>query len=151
MGSLGSGYKGFGLGLFVEMMTGLLAGSHVGPDIGQSMNPNAINRTEAADLGQCFMAINPSLFGGGGGDRGDAADGNAPKRQRMSYGERMAHLATQLHELPTATDAPGPVLLPGEKEAAMEAAASKKGVQLSDAVTDAPKTLAKDFGVEFPS
>lgn len=41
-------------------MSGVLSGSNVGPRIGMSMNPNAVDRTEPVNLGQCFVAIDPS-------------------------------------------------------------------------------------------
>ena len=54
-------YKGYGLGVMVEMLSGVLAGSAVGPRLGMSMNPNAVNRTDPINLGQCFGTSRSSV------------------------------------------------------------------------------------------
>ncbi|KAE9420827.1 hypothetical protein Angca_007218, partial [Angiostrongylus cantonensis] len=54
------GYKGYGLGALVEIFCGILAGSHWGPHIRKWMSAS----TEA-DLGQCFIAIDPQAFAPG--------------------------------------------------------------------------------------
>lgn len=54
-----SSHKGFCLGIMVEMLCGVLADAKYGTSVGQVMNPNAIGRKEAANLGQMFVAINP--------------------------------------------------------------------------------------------
>ncbi|KAF7283894.1 hypothetical protein GWI33_022725 [Rhynchophorus ferrugineus] len=61
---LNSGYKGYGLGMLVEIFCGILSGSAYGPHVrkwGQS--------TELANLGQAFMAIDPNAFAPGFEDR----------------------------------------------------------------------------------
>ncbi|XP_015193811.1 uncharacterized oxidoreductase YjmC-like [Lepisosteus oculatus] len=58
------GYKGFGLGLMVEVFCGMLAGSQY------SRHIRTWKFTErTADLGQCFVAINPECFAPGFKDR----------------------------------------------------------------------------------
>ncbi|KAG5890481.1 hypothetical protein JTB14_013423 [Gonioctena quinquepunctata] len=52
-----STYKGFGLGMLVEIFCGMLAGSSYGPNV-RSWNASS----EIANLGQAFMAINPKVF-----------------------------------------------------------------------------------------
>ena len=54
---INSGYKGYGLGMFVELITGLLSG-------GASAHNVRDWRTydKEANLGQCFVAINPEMF-----------------------------------------------------------------------------------------
>ena len=61
------------------------------------MNPNALGRLEPANLGQCFIALNPAFFPAG-------------------YSQRLRKLTDQLRDLPVAVDAPGPVLVPGDNE-----------------------------------
>ncbi|CEF59527.1 Malate/L-lactate dehydrogenase family-containing protein [Strongyloides ratti] len=51
------GYKGSGLGAMVELFCGILSGGHWGPNVRRWMSTTA-----EADLGQCFIAINPQCF-----------------------------------------------------------------------------------------
>uniref|UniRef100_A0A0R3RS37 Malate/L-lactate dehydrogenase n=1 Tax=Elaeophora elaphi TaxID=1147741 RepID=A0A0R3RS37_9BILA len=51
------GYKGYGLGALVEIICGILGGAQWGPHIRQWMSTAVV-----ADLGQCFIAINPDGF-----------------------------------------------------------------------------------------
>ncbi|ESO82499.1 hypothetical protein LOTGIDRAFT_223255 [Lottia gigantea] len=59
-----AGYKGYGLGMMVEVFCGILAGAHYGSNV-RSWS----SHTELADLGQCFVAIDPSAFAPGFTDR----------------------------------------------------------------------------------
>ncbi|XP_023341588.1 uncharacterized protein LOC111711452 [Eurytemora carolleeae] len=59
-----SGYKGYGLGLMVEIFCGILSGSDWGPHIRKWKIQNQI-----ANLGQCFIALDPSVFTPGFQDR----------------------------------------------------------------------------------
>ncbi|VDK41723.1 unnamed protein product [Anisakis simplex] len=54
---INSGYKGYGLGALVEIFCGILGGSHWGPHIRKWMST-----ATDADLGQCFIAIDPEAF-----------------------------------------------------------------------------------------
>lgn len=59
-----SGYKGYGLATMVEILCGILSGSQFGPNI------RAWRKSErAADLGHCFIVINPEVFCPGSKDR----------------------------------------------------------------------------------
>uniref|UniRef100_A0A0N4ZY44 Malate dehydrogenase n=1 Tax=Parastrongyloides trichosuri TaxID=131310 RepID=A0A0N4ZY44_PARTI len=51
------GYKGSGLSTMVEIFCGILSGGHWGPHVRKWMST-----TKEADLGQCFIAINPKCF-----------------------------------------------------------------------------------------
>lgn len=51
------GYKGSGLGAMVELFCGILSGGHWGPNVRRWMSTTA-----EADLGQCFIAVNPECF-----------------------------------------------------------------------------------------
>jgi len=59
------GYKGYGLGLMGEILTGILSGSKYGPDIPVWNGPEK----EVADLAQTFIAIDPKVFAPGFEDR----------------------------------------------------------------------------------
>ena len=52
-----SGYKGYGLALLVEIFCGILSGSAWGPQVRKWKVQD-----EIANLGQCFVAINPAAF-----------------------------------------------------------------------------------------
>ncbi|CAF0884261.1 unnamed protein product, partial [Didymodactylos carnosus] len=52
------GYKGYGLAMMVEILCGILSGSHFGPWI---RSWKGSSNTEA-NLGHCFIAINPMEF-----------------------------------------------------------------------------------------
>ena len=59
-----SGYKGYGLAMMADLFCGLLSGSKYAHHI-RFWTDN----TEVADLGQCFVAIDPECFAPGLGDR----------------------------------------------------------------------------------
>lgn len=85
-----SGYKGYGLALMIEILTGILTGSQFGPNI-RSWKTN----DRVADLGQCFMAINPEAFASGSE-------------------KRLSTLLKQLRDFPVAGE--DPVLIAGDPE-----------------------------------
>lgn len=58
------GYKGYGLAMMSEIFCGILSGSAYGTHIRQWLTT-----TEPANLGQCFVAINPNMFALGFEDR----------------------------------------------------------------------------------
>lgn len=57
---INSGYKGYGLGALVEIFCGILGGSAYGPNIRKWGDSS-----KKADLGQCFIAIDPEFFAPG--------------------------------------------------------------------------------------
>jgi len=57
---LNSGYKGYGLAMMVELFCGLLSGGAYGPGVRRWMDT-----TREADLGQCFVALDPAFFAPG--------------------------------------------------------------------------------------
>ncbi|XP_046890192.1 uncharacterized oxidoreductase YjmC-like isoform X2 [Hypomesus transpacificus] len=59
-GEVTGGYKGFGLGMMVEVFCGMLAGSQYSRYIRTWKGTDRV-----ADLGQCFVAINPANFAPG--------------------------------------------------------------------------------------
>jgi len=58
------GYKGYGLSMLVEIFCGILANAEYGPNIRRWKDTERI-----ANLGQCFIAINPDVFAPGFSDR----------------------------------------------------------------------------------
>ncbi|KAK2569542.1 malate dehydrogenase [Acropora cervicornis] len=61
---LTSGFKGYGLAMMVEVFCGILADAAFGPEIRKWKGDERV-----ANLGQCFVAINPSAFAPGFEDR----------------------------------------------------------------------------------
>jgi L-2-hydroxycarboxylate dehydrogenase (NAD+) len=124
-----AGYKGYGLGLAVDMLTGVLSGSTFGPNI------IGLFSTEApSDLGQTFVVIDPAAADPSGG-----------------FAHRLEGLFEQLVAAPTVPDAPGRVLIAGEPEADAERRSSTAGVAI-DAVHAANlETLGERAGIPFPA
>lgn len=58
------GYKGYGLAMMVEIFCGILAGSDYGPNIRRWKSTERV-----ANLGQCFIAVDPDCFAPGFVDR----------------------------------------------------------------------------------
>lgn len=52
-----AGYKGYGLSIMVDCLTGLLSGAKYGPFI-RKLHEN----TFGPNLGQCYICINPDMF-----------------------------------------------------------------------------------------
>ncbi|XP_076183040.1 putative oxidoreductase YjmC [Ptiloglossa arizonensis] len=118
-----SGYKGYGLATMVEILCGILAGSKFGPNVRQWKDNNAI-----ADLGQCFIAIDPRAFGTGSK-------------------ERLSTLLKQLRELPIAGDKS--VLVAGDPERTNMARVDKEGgIAYHPNQLKVSEELAKRLGVE---
>ena len=122
------GYKGYGLALIVEMLTGVLCDATCGPNI-----MGLFSTDGNSDLGQFFMAIDPDVFAGG-----------------ESFERRLETLIEQLTTAPLVPDAPGPVLFPGQPEAQRAAYQETKGIALDRRVCDSLSALATEFGLPFP-
>ncbi|KAK2708513.1 hypothetical protein QYM36_014199, partial [Artemia franciscana] len=61
---INSGYKGYGLAFMVELFCGILSGSDYGPKIRRWLEAD-----RPANLGQCFIAVDPNCFAPGFSDR----------------------------------------------------------------------------------
>ncbi|XP_065184547.1 uncharacterized oxidoreductase YjmC-like [Sycon ciliatum] len=59
------GYKGYGLAMMVEVFCGILSGSHYGTGIRKWIGQHDV----PANLGQCFIAVDPNCFAPGFADR----------------------------------------------------------------------------------
>jgi len=88
------------------LFCGMLSGSEWGPNIA----PWCKGRGKPADLGQCFVCIDPEVFGGG-------------------FPDRMSSFMHTMRNLPP-VDPSKPVLAPGDPEKAMEAAYRRDGIAL---------------------
>lgn len=124
-----AGYKGYGLGLIVDLLTGVLAGAAYGPNI----IPLFSTHDGIADLGQLFWVIDPAALDEPG-----------------VFERRLEQYLGQLVEAPLIPDAPGRVLIPGEPEAAAEQRAAARGVVIDREHHEALGALATRFGVPLP-
>ncbi|HLJ57629.1 MAG TPA: Ldh family oxidoreductase [Chthonomonadaceae bacterium] len=123
------GYKGYGLALVVEMLTGVLGGATCGPHI-----MGLFSTARNSDLGQLFMAIDPTAI-----------------EEVGQFEARLEALLDDLTNAPRAANAPGPILYPGQPEAERAAFQATDGVALDQAVFESLATLAARMGLPFPS
>jgi LDH2 family malate/lactate/ureidoglycolate dehydrogenase len=123
------GYKGYGLALVVDLLTGILAGARFGPEI----VPLFSTQSGEADLGQAFIVIDPAAIDEPG-----------------AFEARLEHALDLLVAAPTIPDAPGRVLVPGEPEAAAERRADELGVVIDAEHHAALAVLAERFDVPLP-
>ncbi len=123
------GYKGYGLTLLVDILTGVLGGSTPGPLIA----PLFSEEHGAVDLSQTFMAIDPDVLDEPG-----------------AFEKRMEHEIELLVGARTIAGAPGRVLIPGEPEAAAERRAEEHGVNLDSGHLESLVDLAGRYEVPLP-
>lgn len=123
-----AGYKGYGLSLAVDLLTGVLGGAAFGPNI------IGLFSTEApSDLGQTFVVIDPAAIDEPG-----------------AFERRLASYLDQLVAAPLAPDAPGRVLIPGEPESAAAAHSDERGVVIDAVHADGLRALGARLGLPFP-
>jgi LDH2 family malate/lactate/ureidoglycolate dehydrogenase len=122
-----AGYKGYGLALMIDTLTGVLAGANFGPFV----LPFSLVGGPS-DLGQLFLAIDPNAIDPGG------------------FEARLECLLDELAHAPTAPDAPGPVLIPGQPEAEREAEQREHGIVLDRGHHDMLVDLGDRLGLAFP-
>jgi len=122
-----SGYKGYGLGLMVEIFCGILSGSAWGPSVRKWKIQDQV-----ANLGQCFVALDPSAF-------------------TDSFPERLQCLLEMCRGLPP-LDPELPVLVPGDRGRSREAAVRERGgvVYKAEQVVQMLQ-LAEELGVQAPT
>ncbi|CAI2341113.1 unnamed protein product [Caenorhabditis sp. 36 PRJEB53466] len=99
---ISGGYKGYGLSSMIEIFCGVLAGAHWGPHVRKWMSTSS-----EADLGQCFVAIDPEAFAPG-------------------FAERLQDFMQTMRDLPT-TDASKKVEVAGDMERRHEALVEQLG------------------------
>lgn len=121
---LTSGYKGYGLAMMVEVFCGILSGSSYGPNVRKWMSTET-----PANLGQCFMALNPNAFAPG-------------------FEDRMSDLNNHFRQMDPAE--PGKsVLVPGDPEIAhMKKCNAEGGIQYHINQLKANDALAEKLGIE---
>jgi LDH2 family malate/lactate/ureidoglycolate dehydrogenase len=125
------GYKGYGLAVVVELLTGILGGAAFGPNVVSLFSTHE----GPADLGETFVVIDPAAIDDGPG----------------GFEQRLETLLTQLVEAPVAPDAPGPVLVHGAPEAAAEERAAARGIAVDGEHHRSMVALGERLGVPFPA
>jgi L-2-hydroxycarboxylate dehydrogenase (NAD+) len=124
------GYKGYGLSLMVDILTGVLSGSTAAP----SIVPLFSAHHGKSDLGQTFMAIDP-----------DAIDDPG------AFEARLEHELDLIISAPTGPDAPGRILFPGEPEAEAERHSAERGVLIDRQHYDNLPVIADRFELPLPA
>ncbi len=129
-GEATGGYKGYGLALVVDLLTGILGGAAFGPNTVSLFSTHE----GPANLGETFMAIDPTALDEPG-----------------AFEARMELLISQLIEAPTTPDAPGPVLIPGAPEAEAERLAARRGVVIDQEHHESLLELGARMGIPLPA
>ncbi len=122
------GYKGYGLALLIDVLTGVLAGATCSPDI-----VGLFSTEGPSDLGQFFMAIDPG-----------AVD------ERSAFEGRLERLLDRLTRAPLIPGAPGPVLYPGQPEAEREKKQAQEGIVIDGEHRASLVDLGQRYGIPFP-
>lgn len=122
-----AGYKGYGLALLVDVLTGVLAAAN----FGSRVVPFSLT-DGPSDLGQLFMAIDPA----------SVEDG---------FEGRLEILLEELVNAPLAPGTGGAVMVPGQPEAQREAEQRRSGIVLDHAHHESLIRLGTHIGVAFPT
>jgi L-2-hydroxycarboxylate dehydrogenase (NAD+) len=125
--TLTSGYKGYGLGLAVEMLSAVLPGALYGPLVHAMADGST-----PSDLGQFFMAINVAAFD-----------------DPVAFKERAADLLRLVKQSPRVEGTPE-ILVAGEKEQRATEAARRLGVPIEEPVVAVLEAMAARCGVPSP-
>jgi LDH2 family malate/lactate/ureidoglycolate dehydrogenase len=125
-GEMNAGYKGYGLGVLVDIMTALCSGGTFG---------RAVKDTEitAARVCHFFMALRLDIF-----------------RPPEEFKKDMSSLMADLNSLTPAEGAER-VYYAGQKEHEAEAACAVRGVPLAQGVWDNLTATARELGIALPA
>lgn len=128
-GEATAGYKGYGLALAIDLITGVLTGSAYGPNV----VPLFSTHSGPSDVAQTYVVIDPAAVD----------DGDAFVRRVEGYFDQLAAARTM-------PDAPGRVLIPGEPEAEAERRTAARGIVMDPVHATALAGLADRLGVAVP-
>ncbi|NBJ71610.1 MULTISPECIES: ureidoglycolate dehydrogenase [Clostridia] len=107
-----AGAKGYGLGMVVDVFSGLLAGMAFGPHI----KPMYEQLNELRKLGHFFMVINPSSF-----------------TDKEYFLQSMDQMINELHEM-SPIEGYEKVMVPGEPEQLKEETRLKEGIPIAESI-----------------
>lgn len=125
-----SAHKGYGLGLWCEVLSGILPGGRITWEIGSWIFDPA-DRPSGHNAG--FILINPQVIG-----------------EPAEYDQKIAKLIAEIHAAPKADDV-DEILLPGEREWRRFRHSFEHGIDLPDDVVAKLQEASKFTGVAFPS
>jgi LDH2 family malate/lactate/ureidoglycolate dehydrogenase len=120
-----SGYKGYGLAMIIDVLTGVLSGAAYGPNVGGPNDPKPSN------IGHFLAAININAF--------------------MNINEFKERMNDLINIVKGAVKAKGynKIYIPGEKEWEIEKQRRRNGIPISLKVIENLKSLADQLNVEF--
>jgi LDH2 family malate/lactate/ureidoglycolate dehydrogenase len=123
------GYKGYGIALAVDLLCGVLTGSHYGAHFPGFLADNMIDPT---DVGSIFAAVNVESF--------------------MDLPEFTAGMDKALREIKSCEKAEGVkrIYIPGEIEFGMKAERLKNGIPIPEPVVKDFVALGKELALPFP-
>lgn len=122
------GYKGYGLALLVEVLTGILGGAALSPNI-----VGLFSTEGPSNLGQFFMAIDPGAID-----------------ERSAFEIRLEQLLDQLRRAPVIPGAAGPVLYPGQPEAERAERQAREGIAIDREHHASLVELGQRYSIPFP-
>ena len=122
-----SGYKGYGLALLVEILSGVLSGSGLAKEVGSPMS----TEDPPANVGHCFIAIDIESF-----------------RPFPNFVEDLEKLLDWLTESPRITGE-SRIYIHGEKEFERTNEYKKKGIPILAPVVEELKSRGEALGVPF--
>jgi LDH2 family malate/lactate/ureidoglycolate dehydrogenase len=123
------GYKGYGLALMVEILSGVLSGSSFGPHVAD----DGAQPYRPQDVGHFFMAIDVESF--------------MPVEQ---FKARMNQLVDEIHACHAAEEA-SRIYVPGEIEMETAARRQREGIPLPNDLVQELVQLGEQLGEPFPS
>lgn len=120
------GYKGYGLSLLVDLLSGVLPGAAFGPNVGRPTSTSP-----GANVGHFFAALNIEVF-----------------RPLIDFEREMDEY---IHLLQEAPKEPGQerIYIHGEKEFELEEKYQREGIPLLTSVVQSLQAAGKTVGVEF--
>lgn len=121
------GYKGFGLGLIVDLLTGALAGMSCGRDVVE------ISLESKSTIGQLFMAIDLEGFG--------TVSDFKNRADALIRDPRSAPLAHGFQR----------ITMPGELEQETEERRARLGIPIEERTWTDIEKLAEEIGLDLPS
>jgi len=117
-------YKGYGLSLLTDVLTGVMTGALFGRSVFQV--------DENFDVGHTMLVINPEVF-----------------MSRTEFQQRLEALIAEVKGA-TPIDPARPVMLPGEAEYLRMDARRRDGIPVSRETVDGLRALAQQMNVPFP-
>jgi L-2-hydroxycarboxylate dehydrogenase (NAD+) len=120
------GYKGYGITLMIEILTGVLTGSNFGDQVA------GVEEDGKRKNGHLFIALDIEKF-----------------MDITTFKERLDELVKMVKSVPR-IDESKEILLPGEIEWTKRLKQEEDSVRLTSQVHGVVKTLCEEYGVEFP-